>query len=175
MNRDIDLSCLGKYNNTNSHLEKSVMWETGLKKFYTEENTEDLHIGHAALVVFTPHKGKWPKDGEQRQKMISPLALLVWTRARSQISWSALSGVRSWIRTKALSGSHTNAHMDIFITSKGTFLPPPPLHKESPHPPAPPPPPPPRTHPPQAERHVKEHACACVDVCTIKRSNYRRA
>ena len=61
------------------------------------------------IVSFAQKKQKKVnKDGGRG--VISPFALLVWTRARSQISWSALSGVRSWTRTNTLSGSHTHTH-----------------------------------------------------------------
>lgn len=64
------------------------------------------------------------QKGEHGWELISPLALLVWTLARSQISWSAFSGVRSWTRTNVLSASHTQTHTDTnFITSKNISAP----------------------------------------------------
>lgn len=60
--------------------------------------------------------------GGQSWAATSPLALLVWTLARSQISWSARSVVRSWTRVNVLSVSQSHTRTHTHIQKNGLLL-----------------------------------------------------
>lgn len=74
-----------------------------------------LHVtptGHLISERKLQNKNK-KRVSKEKVMVISPLARLVWTRARTQISSSAFSGVRSWTRTNVLSSSDTQRRTNI--------------------------------------------------------------
>lgn len=100
--------------------------------------------------------------GGQSWAATSPLALLVWTLARSQISWSARSVIRSWTRVNVLSvsQSHTRTHTHTYrkMVYYFTSIFPPPRCRL-------------KFTPPTAERCVWTDVCVFVSVCLRTRTH----